>query len=150
MIGSASFPSPLCTWLVAAACMSVTCSKENSTTSVNRLRRRRRALLSSTSCCSSAAAAGGCSDSEFVSRGLVSSFCGSSFQGLMSCCLAFEPCSQYYSSNGLFRSANLNRKHRRLSRPSRSGNLIFLSLFCFILRVFLAGFDFNCYSDCST
>ncbi|WCJ42840.1 3-oxoacyl-[acyl-carrier-protein] synthase 2 [Euphorbia peplus] len=112
MIGSAA--SPLCTWLVAA-CMSVTCSKENSTTShafpsSSLSRRRRRALLSSTTATAS------CTASAPTQ--------GSSFQGFMSSCLAFEPCSHYYSSNGLFRSANLNRTRRRLNRPSFSGEVV--------------------------
>uniref|UniRef100_A0A2H4WMB6 beta-ketoacyl-[acyl-carrier-protein] synthase I n=1 Tax=Vernicia fordii TaxID=73154 RepID=A0A2H4WMB6_VERFO len=130
--GLTSFSSPLCTWLVAA-CMSVTCAKENwnnphafnSSPSSNRLgrwARRRRALLSKYNNTGNTFAAG--FSSEFMSKGLVSSLCGSSFQGLMSSCLAFEPCSQYYSSNGLFGSRNLNRKQRRLNRSAHSGEVM--------------------------
>ncbi|KAF2304165.1 hypothetical protein GH714_028186 [Hevea brasiliensis] len=130
MMGSASFSSPLCTWLLAT-CMSVTCAKENWTSTIafhssppgnrlSRCARRRRALLSKYNSGSSAVA-GNCS--EFLSKGLSSSFCGSSFQGLMTSCLAFEPCSHYHNSNGLFGSRNLNRKQRRLNRFPHSGEV---------------------------
>ncbi|NP_001292950.1 3-oxoacyl-[acyl-carrier-protein] synthase II, chloroplastic precursor [Jatropha curcas] len=145
MMGSASFASPLCTWLVAA-CMSVTCAKENRTAPhafhssqpsnrLSRWARRRKTLhaqYNSDSSNSIAAGGGGGGgggySTEFLSNSLVSTLCGSSFQGLMSSCLAFEPCSQYYSSNGLFRSRNLNRKQRRLNRLALSGEAMAIAV----------------------
>lgn len=152
-MASSSLTSPLCTWLVAA-CMSVTCgedqsrspmfysssSSSSSSASSKRLgrwaRNRRKALLSQ--CCG-----GSTSNGE---RGLISSFCGSSIQGLMTSCLAFEPCNDYYSSkngsffgqNGSFSSFfgsknipfNNNRKHRRVNRGRvHSGNFLAYCLF---------------------
>ncbi|XP_022750011.1 3-oxoacyl-[acyl-carrier-protein] synthase II, chloroplastic-like isoform X2 [Durio zibethinus] len=134
-MASSSLVSPLCTWLVAA-CMSVTCGKDHSQSPMlhssvssssskrlgRRARNRRRALLSQF--------CGGSTSSRDGS--LVSLFCGSNIQGLMTSCLAFEPCNDYYSSkngsffgqNGnfssFFGSKNIsfdnNRKHRRLNR----------------------------------
>ncbi|MQM05500.1 hypothetical protein Taro_038313 [Colocasia esculenta] len=100
-MAGASVASPLCTWLVAA-CMSVACDKERSLGApgggggggafpgtakrLSRWARRRRAALSG--------GYGGCS-----SGSLISTFCGSrGIQGLMSSCLAFEPCEEYYNS----------------------------------------------------
>ncbi|KAA8534745.1 hypothetical protein F0562_029813 [Nyssa sinensis] len=70
-------------------------------------------------------------------RSLISSVCGSSIQGLMSSCLAFEPCADYYSSKGLsssdffgdngfaflFGSRNVPvpRRQRRMNRAAHSG-----------------------------
>uniref|UniRef100_A0A822ZMK3 beta-ketoacyl-[acyl-carrier-protein] synthase I n=1 Tax=Nelumbo nucifera TaxID=4432 RepID=A0A822ZMK3_NELNU len=69
-------------------------------------------------------------------RNLISSFCGSSIQGLMSSCLAFEPCEKYYSSKGissltlfgdngfsLFSSKNgpMTRRQKRINRATHSG-----------------------------
>ncbi|GMI97865.1 ARABIDOPSIS BETA-KETOACYL-ACP SYNTHETASE 2, BETA-KETOACYL-ACP SYNTHETASE 2 [Hibiscus trionum] len=139
-MASSSLATPLCTWLVAA-CMSVTCGKDQSQSSMLRssassskrlgrwARTRRRALLSQ--------CGGGGSESN-QNGGLISSFCGSGIQGLMASCLAFEPCNEYYSSknsslfgqNGSFSSLfgsknvifNNNRKQRRLNRAAaRSG-----------------------------
>ncbi|CAN1291076.1 3-oxoacyl-[acyl-carrier-protein] synthase II, chloroplastic [Linum perenne] len=118
MAGSTSFSSPLCTWLVAA-CMSVTCDKDHRTnshafhsssstsklTTTTTTTSRRRKLLSK-------------STSHSLPRRFVSSICGSSFQDLMNSCLAFEPCSHYYTSNGVFRSRSINRKQRRIRRPA--------------------------------
>ncbi|XWS72306.1 hypothetical protein CRYUN_Cryun02cG0028600 [Craigia yunnanensis] len=136
-MASSSLASPLCTWLVAA-CMSVTCGEDPSrspmlhssasvsSSSSKRLgrwaRNRRKAFISQ--CC------GGSTSNR--DRDLISSFCGSSIQGVMTSCLAFEPCNDYYSSknasffgqNGSFSSFlgsknvpfNINRKHRRLNR----------------------------------
>ncbi|KAE8664352.1 synthase I [Hibiscus syriacus] len=134
-MASSSLASPLCMWLVAA-CMSVTCGKDQSQSSMLRssassskrlghwARTRRRALLSQ---------CGGGSDSN-QNGGLISSLCGFGIQGLMTSCLAFEPCDEYYSSknsglfgqNGslssLFGSKNVpfnnNRKQRRLNRAA--------------------------------
>ncbi|XVE70748.1 hypothetical protein DITRI_Ditri10aG0095900 [Diplodiscus trichospermus] len=148
-MASSSFASPLCTWLVAA-CMSVTCGKDQSRSSMlhsspsppfssKRLgrwaRNRRKALLSQ--CC-------GGSTTNRDGR-LISSFCGSSIQGLMTSCLAFGPCNDYYSSkngslfgqNGSFSSFfgsnnvpfNNNRKHRRLNRGVvRSGEAMAIAV----------------------
>ncbi|XP_077234646.1 3-oxoacyl-[acyl-carrier-protein] synthase II, chloroplastic-like [Tasmannia lanceolata] len=44
--------------------------------------------------------------SEDFSMGLISSFYGSSIHGLMSSCLAFEPCDEYYTSKGLWSSSS--------------------------------------------
>ncbi|CAA7401203.1 unnamed protein product [Spirodela intermedia] len=98
-----SVASPLCTWLVAA-CMSVACDKERSlgpasggfpatTKRLSRWARRRRVALSS-------GMGGGCrSGGRESSASLISAFCGSGgIQGLMSSCLAFEPCEEYCSS----------------------------------------------------
>ncbi|KAF5458697.1 hypothetical protein F2P56_022711 [Juglans regia] len=123
-MAASSMTSPLCTWLVAA-CMSVTCGADHSTcpsmfSSSKRQSKWARSRTRVLSKCSS----------EFQ-RGLISSLCGSSIQGLMSSCLAFEPCHEYYSSKGLssagfsslFGSNNvpLNRRQRRLNRAPRFG-----------------------------
>ncbi|RWR76197.1 3-oxoacyl-acyl-carrier-protein synthase II, chloroplastic-like protein isoform X1 [Cinnamomum micranthum f. kanehirae] len=89
-----SVASPLCTWLVAA-CMSVACEKDSSmrisgfapSKRWSKWVRRQRVVLK-----------GGRED---FPKGLISAFCGASIQGLMSSCLAFEPCEEYYSSKGL-------------------------------------------------
>ncbi|KAK1551057.1 hypothetical protein Q3G72_029432 [Acer saccharum] len=132
MASSASFTSPLCTWLVAA-CMSFTCERDPQQlpvrrpchSSSNRLSRRRKIV---SKCC-------GGGGQLNLNGSLVSSFCGSSIQGLMSSCLAFEPCNEYYSSKGsisslgffsdnalssFFGSKNVtfNRKQRRLHRAA--------------------------------
>ncbi|XP_050260609.1 3-oxoacyl-[acyl-carrier-protein] synthase II, chloroplastic-like [Quercus robur] len=131
MAAASSVTSPLCTWLVAA-CMSVTCGGDQSTcTSMlgsstysrnkrlfgSKWGRRKRVFLSK------------CSSELQSQRDLISSLCGSSFQGLMTSCLAFEPCNQYYASNAsfssLFGSSNVrvpsNRRHTRFNRAVRSG-----------------------------
>ncbi|KAL5572313.1 hypothetical protein UlMin_021910 [Ulmus minor] len=95
-MASSTVASPLCTWLVAA-CMSVSCEKEASVGSssfraskrMNRLARRGKILAK----CGSGRVE--------LNRGSISSFCGSSIQGLMSSYLPFEPCNEYYSSKGL-------------------------------------------------
>ncbi|KAG6739518.1 hypothetical protein POTOM_057119 [Populus tomentosa] len=118
MTGSASLSSPLCTWLFTA-CMSVTCAKESahalSPPSYNSSRRRKAkaAALPMKCCC--------CSSSSSI-RGTVHSSPSNdnsnnksmlSCKGLMSSCLADEPCSRYYASGGLLR--------RQLSPPATSG-----------------------------
>ncbi|XP_044464695.1 3-oxoacyl-[acyl-carrier-protein] synthase II, chloroplastic-like [Mangifera indica] len=128
MASSASFTSPLCTWLVAA-CMSFTCQKDPHQPTLllphpsgdRRLGRRRKVLSK-------------CSGAAGFNR--ISSFCGSSIQGLIT---SLEPCNEYYSSKSalsslpLFpdnafssffgsNSVTLNRSQRRLARTrSRSG-----------------------------
>lgn len=130
MSSSSSFTSPLCTWIVAA-CMSFTCGSRDphQPTFNKRLSTRRRKLSAKCSC--------------ELNGSLVSSFCGSSIQGLMSSYLAFEPCNEYYSSRGTISSlgffadnglssffgsktVTLNRKQRRLNRATYSGNFFFL------------------------
>ncbi|KAJ4708864.1 3-oxoacyl-[acyl-carrier-protein] synthase [Melia azedarach] len=125
MSSSSSFTSPLCTWIVAA-CMSFTCGSRDphQPTFNKRLSTRRRKLSAKCSC--------------ELNGSLVSSFCGSSIQGLMSSYLAFEPCNEYYSSRGTISSlgffadnglssffgsktVTLNRKQRRLNRATYSG-----------------------------
>ncbi|CAN0839541.1 3-oxoacyl-[acyl-carrier-protein] synthase II, chloroplastic [Linum grandiflorum] len=135
MAGSTSFSSPLCTWLVAA-CMSVTCDKDHrsnshafhSSFSTSKLTtttsRRRKLLLSKCNAASSPAVA----TSHSLSSRFVSSICGSSFQDLMNSCLAFEPCSHYYTSNAVFRSRSFNRKQRRLRRPAYPGEAMAVAL----------------------
>lgn len=117
--------SPLCTWLVAA-CMSVAADNEfapkpsmvQCSKRLSRWGKRRRVLAQ-------------CSD--FARGGSISS----SIQGLVSSCLAFEPCDQYCSSKGLpysaffgdnalsslfgSKSLPLNRRQRRTNRGSHSG-----------------------------
>lgn len=51
------------------------------------------------------------------SRGLVSSLCGSGINGLMSSCLPFEPCEEFYRSMGV--SAD-----RRTKRAAQSGKVM--------------------------
>ncbi|KAF7834026.1 3-oxoacyl-[acyl-carrier-protein] synthase II, chloroplastic-like [Senna tora] len=88
--------SPLCTWLVVA-CMSLDCQIDRSRSpyafqyyrKMNRCSRRRKLL----SKCATA--------TSQLNRGVISSFYGSIIQGLMSSCLAFEPCDEYYISNTL-------------------------------------------------
>lgn len=132
-MAASSVASPFCTWLVAA-CMSVTCDRDYSSSSsplqsskrLSRWARRRKVLAK----CSRGSA-------EF-NRGLISSFCGSSIQGLMSSCLAFEPCNEYCSSKGLpslgyngfpslfgSKSASTNRRQRRTNRAYLSGICVF-------------------------
>ncbi|XP_043706619.1 3-oxoacyl-[acyl-carrier-protein] synthase II, chloroplastic-like isoform X2 [Telopea speciosissima] len=126
-----SVASPLCTWLVAA-CMSVTCDKEHSFKSSvfqspERLSRKARRRRVSSKCSASG---------HDFPGGLISSFCGSSLQALMSSCLAFEPCEEYCSSKGLsslaffgdngfslFGSRNgpMTRRQRRMNRAAHSG-----------------------------
>ncbi|GKV24694.1 hypothetical protein SLEP1_g34277 [Rubroshorea leprosula] len=138
-MASSSLTSPLCTWLVAA-CISATCDKDqtrsamlNSSSAFKRLSRcaRRRKVVAQ---CGAQLNNGG----SYSNGGLISSFCGSSIQGLMSSCLAFEPCNEFYNSKGvsslgffgdneglssLFGSKNVavKRKQRRLNRAAYSG-----------------------------
>ncbi|KAK6911831.1 Beta-ketoacyl synthase, N-terminal [Dillenia turbinata] len=130
-----SVASPLCTWLVAA-CMSVACEKESSlksslTSSQRSLSKwggRRKKLVSK-------CIVGGGFGNVDLSKGLISSFYGSSIHSLLTSCLAFEPCEEYYSSKGLssllaifgengysiFGSKPISRKQRRMNRAAHSG-----------------------------
>ncbi|KAJ6957600.1 hypothetical protein D5086_031885 [Populus alba] len=117
MTGSASLSSPLCTWLFTA-CMSVTCAKESahalSPPSYNSSRRRKaKAAALPMKCCSSSSSSIGGTVHSSPSNDNSNNKCMLSFKGLMSSCLADEPCSRYYSSGGLLR--------RRLSPPATSG-----------------------------
>ncbi|KAK8291962.1 hypothetical protein V6Z11_D06G091000 [Gossypium hirsutum] len=133
-MASSSMVSPLCTWLVAA-CMSVTCGKDQSQSSFLRssafassskrhgrwARTRRRALLSQ---CSGR----GNGSTKNQDGSMISAFYGFGIQGLMASWLTFEPCNDYYSSKncslfGQNRSFSYffgpkilpNRKQRRLN-----------------------------------
>ncbi|XP_038987461.1 3-oxoacyl-[acyl-carrier-protein] synthase II, chloroplastic-like isoform X2 [Phoenix dactylifera] len=89
-----SVAAPLCTWLVAA-CVTVPRGKEGTLAAPaagearlrSRSARRRRAAALRL-------------DARDSSRGLMSALCGSGIQGLMSSCLAFEPCPEFYGSKG--------------------------------------------------
>ncbi|THG05144.1 hypothetical protein TEA_012950 [Camellia sinensis var. sinensis] len=124
--------SVVCTWLVAA-CMSVTCEKDqqqqpvmmmmnqSSSKRFSRWARKRRVLSKCRAGCS-----------EIPKGRLISS----GIQGLMSSHLPFEPCDEYYSSKGLcssdffgdngfsslFGSTNvpLSRRQRRFNRAVHS------------------------------
>ncbi|KAK9131488.1 hypothetical protein Sjap_011975 [Stephania japonica] len=146
-MASCTVASPLCTWLVAA-CMSMPCEKNESKSS-----------SSSSSYCSLfqskkkrlnrwARRIGGSGGVDFPYKRLVSAFYGSGFQGLMSSCLAFEPCEEYYSSKGLSSSLALfgdngfslfgskttssnglmNRRQRRLNRAAHAGKTMAVAL----------------------
>ncbi|KAI4344644.1 hypothetical protein L6164_011846 [Bauhinia variegata] len=134
-MATSSLASPFCTWLVAA-CMSVACDSDRSRSpsmfqyskKMSKWSSRRKFM---TKCASRS--------SEF-NRGLISSIYGSSIQGLISSCLAFEPCDEYYSSKspssfGFFgdngfsslfgpKTGHLNRRQRRLNRAAHSGNFV--------------------------
>ncbi|KAK3438630.1 hypothetical protein EUGRSUZ_C03291 [Eucalyptus grandis] len=117
-MAASTVASPLCTWLVAA-CMSVSCERDGAAkrpASCGFSRRRRRRLP-----VPECSRGGGGSASSF---------------GLVSSCLAFEPCSEFYSSRAasslgffgesgfasLFGSRNrqMNRRQRRLNRAPGS------------------------------
>ncbi|XP_057976220.1 3-oxoacyl-[acyl-carrier-protein] synthase II, chloroplastic-like [Malania oleifera] len=133
-MAASAVASPLCTWLLAT-CMSMACEKDHPVRSSlfqspRRLSQwaRRRKLVPK---CISAGAV------DF-SGGLISSFCGPSIQNLMSSCLAFEPCKEYYSSKGLSSSLaffgengfsffgskqpSTTRRQRRMNRAAHAGN----------------------------
>ncbi|KAK9282316.1 hypothetical protein L1049_005230 [Liquidambar formosana] len=90
---TSSVASPLCTWLLAA-CMSVTYEKDHSLNSslfpshknLSGWARRRKVMW------------------KCNNGGVISSFSGTGIRNLMSSCLAFEPCKEYYSSEGLYSS----------------------------------------------
>lgn len=100
MAAASTVATPLCTWLVAA-CMcsggngggrekgSGGCSSfPSNSIPRNKWARKRRALKCNAHQISSSSS----------SKGLISSY-GSSIQGLMSSCVAFEPCDEYYNNN---------------------------------------------------
>ncbi|KAH7856106.1 hypothetical protein Vadar_032758 [Vaccinium darrowii] len=124
-----SSSSAVCTWLVAA-CMSLACDKEmNSSSSSSMIQsspsRRWGRRRSGRGVVSSKCIAGG-STGE-VTRGLISSFCGS--KGIQGLITSLEPCHEYYTSKGLcdngfaslFGSRNapsVNRRRRRSNRAA--------------------------------
>ncbi|TQD93698.1 hypothetical protein C1H46_020702 [Malus baccata] len=136
-MAASSVASPLCTWLVAA-CMSVTCDRDCSP---------RASMLSSSrrrpKCAGRGRLPSKCSSfSGEFQKGLISAFSGSSIQGLMSSCLAFEPCDEYYCSKGLSslgcsglsslfgsKSGASNRRQRCFNGAAYSGNCVFLIVF---------------------
>lgn len=138
-MAASSVASPLCTWLVAA-CMSVTCDGDCST---------RPSMLSSSKrrpkCAARRRLPSKCSSfSADFQKGLNSAFSGSSIQGLMSSCLAFEPCDEYYSSKGLSslgsnglsslfgsKTGTTNRRQRRFHGAAHSGNRVFVIFYWF-------------------
>ncbi|GAB2291557.1 Protein TRANSPORT INHIBITOR RESPONSE 1 [Dionaea muscipula] len=85
---------PLCTWLVAA-CMSVGCERDQKGCSMPGSTRSKRWARKMR-----AGVAERLNVNAQMSKGFISSICGSSIQGLMSSCLAFEPCNEFYSSRG--------------------------------------------------
>ncbi|CAL5354805.1 unnamed protein product [Camellia sinensis] len=133
VVATMAASSVVCTWLVAA-CMSVTCEKDqqqqpmmmmmnqSSSKRFSRWARKRRVLSKCRAGCS-----------EIPKGRLISS----RIQGLMSSYLPFEPCDEYYSSKGLcssdffgdngfsslFGSTNvpLSRRQRRFNRAVHSG-----------------------------
>ncbi|KAM7257232.1 hypothetical protein ACFE04_012973 [Oxalis oulophora] len=127
---TSSLTSPLYTWLVAA-CMSVTCDQTSSTSTKLSSSSKNKFLRKSVKCCSSS------SGKKNMLCGSLSSSSSSTstIQGLMSSCLAFEPCSDFYNNtnsflggadNAFFGSINLslNRKQqpqRRLNSSIRAG-----------------------------
>ncbi|KAI4335173.1 hypothetical protein L6164_013843 [Bauhinia variegata] len=138
-MATSSAASPFCTWLMAA-CMSVACDNDRSRSpymfqysrKMSKWSRRRKFMPKCTS------------GSSELNRGLISSICGSSIQGLMSSYLNFEPCDEYYSSNslsalGLFgdngfsslfgsKTGHMNRRQRRVNRAAHSGKAMTVAL----------------------
>uniref|UniRef100_C3W5I8 beta-ketoacyl-[acyl-carrier-protein] synthase I n=1 Tax=Elaeis oleifera TaxID=80265 RepID=C3W5I8_ELAOL len=122
-----SVAAPLCTWLVAA-CVTASGGKEGPLAApgpavgearrLSRSARRRRAAALRL-------------DARDSSGGLMSALRGPGIQGLMSSCLAFEPCAEFYGSKGasaffgesgfsLFGTwkAETTRRQRRAARAS--------------------------------
>ncbi|PKA53581.1 3-oxoacyl-[acyl-carrier-protein] synthase II, chloroplastic [Apostasia shenzhenica] len=110
--------SPLCTWLVAA-CMSVSCDKDRTVRSpMGRWARKKRAVMAR-----GEAVMGG---RDLAGGGLISAFCGSRIQGIMS---SLEPCPEFFSSrnaspffgeNGLLFRPWKKETNRRQTRFARS------------------------------
>jgi len=118
--------SPLCTWLVAA-CMSVSSEKDQfwkpasnfqSSKLMGRSGRRRKAITK-------------CNSGSLMN--------GSVMNSSWHTCFGFEPCEEYYKSEGLsasfsslfaenafsvfgFKQVPLNRRQRRMSSAAHSGN----------------------------
>uniref|UniRef100_A0A8F9R5F1 beta-ketoacyl-[acyl-carrier-protein] synthase I n=1 Tax=Delphinium elatum TaxID=46247 RepID=A0A8F9R5F1_9MAGN len=120
---SLSVASPLCTWLVAA-CMSAPSEKDSLSVFQSRKSGRRKVR----SACR-----------RRSNGGVVSAFCGPGVQGLMSCCLGFEPCEEYWSSKGLLfgehgfslfgsRACKMNRQQRRSNLAANAGKAMAVAL----------------------
>lgn len=120
---ASSLASPLCTWLVAA-CMSVSSEKDqfskpaSSFQSSKFMGRRRKAIT------------------KFKSGSLMN---GSVMNTSWHSCFGFEPCEEYYKSDGFsasfsslfaenpfsvfgFKQVPLNRRQRRMSSAAHPGN----------------------------
>lgn len=128
---ASSVASPLCTWLVAA-CMSVSNEKDQfwkgssdfqSSKLLGRSSRRRKSIAK----CSS--------------RSLGSSVNGYGMLSSWHACFGFEPCEEYYKSEGLsasfsslfaenafsvfgFKQVPLNRRQRRMASAAHSGKFL--------------------------
>ncbi|KAF6174311.1 hypothetical protein GIB67_040804 [Kingdonia uniflora] len=117
-MAASSVASPLCTWLVAA-CMSVDYEKDHylfqSSRRLSRWARSKKSFLLQSITTGTTGGVTG-------ERGLISSICESSFQGLMSSCLAFEPCEDFngYYGFSLFGSKTGTgfRKQRRMTKTA--------------------------------
>ncbi|KAF6166640.1 hypothetical protein GIB67_005502 [Kingdonia uniflora] len=115
---ASSVASPLCAWLVAA-CMSIDYEKDyylfQSSRRLSRWARSKKSFLLQSITTSTTGGVIG-------ERGLISSICESSFQGLMSSCLAFEPCEDFngYYGFSLFGSKTGTgfRKQRRMTKTA--------------------------------
>ncbi|XP_057505221.1 3-oxoacyl-[acyl-carrier-protein] synthase II, chloroplastic-like [Actinidia eriantha] len=139
---ASSLASPLCTWLVAS-CMSCACEKDQAVKSPflfqspnwrSRLDRRRKVMATQ---CGNGGGVGGLS----LSCGLISCWCGSGIQNLMS---TFAPCEDYYNSSKWFSSLALfgengfspfgsktvpvTRRQRRMNSAAQSGNAVALAV----------------------
>ncbi|CAK9150094.1 unnamed protein product [Ilex paraguariensis] len=137
---TSSVASPLCTWLVAA-CMSVACEKDHFSKSASlsqfskrpsRCPRRKKLVTQS----------GNTGAVNNLSGCLLPSFCGLGIQNVMSSYLAFEPCEEYYSSEGLSSSlaffgdngfslfgsktVPLSRRQKRMNRVAHSSQTLTL------------------------
>ncbi|XP_073310874.1 3-oxoacyl-[acyl-carrier-protein] synthase II, chloroplastic-like isoform X1 [Primulina huaijiensis] len=118
MVMTASFASPLCTWLVATTCMNEPSEKERIPKSAEFARSSKK--LSNTARRRNFESKNGGSS--------LSSFRGYKIQSLMSFC-PFKPCEEYNNSPGISSSFSLFgskavpiiHKQRRLSKSSRSG-----------------------------
>ncbi|KAL9271469.1 3-oxoacyl-[acyl-carrier-protein] synthase II, chloroplastic-like protein [Drosera capensis] len=86
---------PLCAWLVMS-CMSIGTQRDPKTGLGGSSRNTKRKMRAC------AASSANLRNNAQVSMGLVSKFCGSRFQGLMSSCSEFEPCKDFYGDKGRF------------------------------------------------
>ncbi|KAF6140878.1 hypothetical protein GIB67_042291 [Kingdonia uniflora] len=127
-MAASSVASPLCTWLVAA-CMFVDYEKDHYLFQSSRrlskwARNKKSFLLQSITTGTTGGVTG--------ERGLISSICESSFQGLMSSCLAFEPCEDFNGYYGLSLFGSKTAAHVGLI-----GNYISLKWFSVLFLIFI-------------
>lgn len=138
-MAASALASPLCTWQLVAACMSVT-FEEDSLTRVSMFHSskklspwaRRKKLVSK--CISRGGA-------DFASNMLSYGF---GIQNIMSSGLSLDPCNEYNNSKGLHSSMTFcgetgfslfgyqtawNRRQRRMNRAAKSGNCQFFFFF---------------------